>query len=514
MGTEIPRLVIAGLSGDSGKTVVSLALLSALRRKGLTVSTFKKGPDYIDAAWLTEVSKSQCRNLDTFLVPSDDVRDSFIKHAKRSDVALVEGNRGVFDGRDPVGSHSTAELARLIEAPVILVANATKSTRTIAALVKGCQVFDPDMIIAGVVLNRVAGKRHEAILRETIEHYCSIPVVGAIPKMPDDDSFIPGRHLGLVTPAESVDIDILQSRLVELAEKYLDVERILSIARAATTIAAGQTEVSETTEGLSPDSVRIGYFHDRVFTFYYPENLEALVLAGAHLVPVSSLDDASLPEIEALYIGGGFPETHARALGRNPELMHDVKRAAEAGLPIYAECGGLMYLCRSLAVGGQVYPMAGLFPVDLALQKKPVGHGYVEGSVDSDNPFFPVGTEIRGHEFHYSGPTATTSSPSGCVQLKSGVGFKGGRDGLVYRNVLAAYLHIHASGVTTWAASLVSAARGYRQHRVSKSEDTDTDTYTDTVDGNGVARDHTNYTRSHRRGFEKEVTAAALARMD
>jgi cobyrinic acid a,c-diamide synthase len=461
MTTSSSRLVIAGLSGDSGKTIASLSILTALRDRGFSISVFKKGPDYIDPAWLSLVSGVICRSLDTYMVDPEVVARSFVTHAGRSDISVIEGNRGIFDGRDVSGTHSTAQLAKLIEAPVVLVVNAAKATRTVAAIVKGCVDFDPSVNVAGVILNRVAGDRHRKVLCDSIASYSGLPVLGAIPKLGDDSALIPGRHLGLVTPAEYERCGPLQARLREIAEKFLDIDGIVAVARSAGSLSCTPAEPLV----VKPANVKIGFFKDSVFTFYYPENLEALEANGARLVPVSSLEARTLPEVDALYIGGGFPETHAEQLVRNRALMMAVKERALEGLPIYAECGGLIYLSRSLRCGDAVYPMAGLFPIDLGLHRKPVGHGYTSVRVDAPNPFYPVGTSFRGHEFHYSGPDDRPEEAESCMRVESGVGVGGARDGLVRFNTLACYTHLHASGVMSWASSLVSRAGEHAARR-------------------------------------------------
>jgi len=483
MAMSVPRIVIAGLSGDSGKTIVSLSFLTALRQRGLSVSVFKKGPDYIDPAWLSNTAGTLCRNLDTFMVDPAVVSKRFVDHAVDSDIAVIEGNRGIFDGRDAEGKHSTAELSKLLGAPVILVANATKVTRTLAAVVKGCIEFDTGVKIAGVVLNRVAGKRHLSVITDAIRVRCGLPVVGAVPKLGDDSALIPGRHLGLVTPAEfgtgaaNVDGAVagktladpvggmtaadLDKRLMGIAEDHLDVDAMIEIAHGA-----GPLEETPTDEKVGkPGSVKLGYFKDSVFTFYYPENLEALERHGARLVPISSLGDEALPEIDGLYIGGGFPETHAEQLSQNRKMMESVKSAAADGLPIYAECGGLIYLARSLRWGEKVHPMTGVLPIDLEMHRRPVGHGYAMATVDKPNPFYPVGTSIRGHEFHYSGVMGDGDELTSCMSLEKGVGVGGSRDGIIVDGTLACYTHVHADGVPTWASSLVSNAAEYAANR-------------------------------------------------
>jgi cobyrinic acid a,c-diamide synthase len=422
------------------------------------LSVFKKGPDYIDAAWLSWASGTVCRNLDTYMVAAERVKVSFAHAAEGSELAVIEGNRGLFDGKDAAGTHSTASLARLLDAPVVLVVDGTKVTRTVAALVKGCQLFEPDLKLAGVVLNHVTGDRHRRIITEAIAEACNLPVVGCIPRLGEAAGLIPGRHLGLVTPSEFGDDSELARRLSEIGERYLDIDKLLETAAASTALDVAEVAGDTAAE----QSVRLGYFHDSVFTFYYPENLEALRNGGAELVPISSLEARSLPEIDGLYIGGGFPETHAEPLSRNRALCESVRKAAENGLPIYAECGGLIFLCRTLVYRDGRYPMAGVFPVDLQMQKKPVGHGYSELTVDTANPFFAVGEVLRGHEFHYTGPIGTLAGDLGCMKVQTGVGLGNGRDGLLYKNCLAGYTHLHASGLPGWAESFVRSAYRYR----------------------------------------------------
>jgi cobyrinic acid a,c-diamide synthase len=457
------RLVIAGLAGDSGKTIVSLSVLTALRRKGYSVSVFKKGPDYIDPAWLSLVNQTACRSLDTYLVDPDTVLRNFVLHGEKSDISVIEGNRGLFDSKDGSGSHSTAELAKLLQAPVVLVVSAAKLTRTVAAIVKGCIDFDPAVNIAGIILNRIGGSRHLRVLTDSIREHTGLPVLGAIPRLDDDSTLIPGRHLGLVTPAEYEHKVDLESTLCEIADRFLDIDAIAEIAESARPLPCARLDLLP----VNPERVKIGYFKDSVFTFYYPENLEALRASGAKLVPISSLADASLPEVDALYIGGGFPETHAERLVENRSMMKSVKRQALDGLPIYAECGGLMYLSRSLRCKGVVYPMAGLFGIDLSMHRKPMGHGYTSAQVDEPNPFYAVGSSIRGHEFHYSAPLEASLPMKSCMKVGTGVGLGGARDGLIRANTLACYTHIHADGVKNWASAMVSRASEYAARRWS-----------------------------------------------
>lgn len=469
MTLSAPRIVVAGLSGDAGKTLVSLSILSGARGRGLETRAFKKGPDYIDAAWLSWASGNAARNLDTFLSGPDEARAAFAGHAVRAGAGgaaalnLVEGNRGLFDGMDAVGTHSTASLAKLLHAPVVLVLDVRKTTGTAAALVRGCQALDPDLAIAGVVLNRVAGKRHEAIVREAVEGACGVPVVGAIPRQ-DDERLVPGRHMGLVTPGEHGEIGRVAESLARIAREHIDLDRMIEIAGAA----PGQVGDGAADQGglvaksaAGADRVTVGYLADSAFSFYYPENLEALESKGAVLRRISSLVGEPLPgDLDALYAGGGFPETHAAALEGNRGLLDSLRRAATAGLPIYAECGGLMLLARGLTWRGRRHVMAGVLPVEVEVLDSPQGHGYMTLSVDRPNPFFAAGRQIRAHEFHYSrivGPLPATA----CAVVR-GTGCGAGRDAIVVNQVWASYAHVHAAGTPEWAEGLVAAARRHR----------------------------------------------------
>jgi len=452
-------ILIAGLGGGSGKTLVSLGLASAWRSSGYHVATYKKGPDYIDAAWLSAAAGSPCRNLDLYLMSSDAVWSSFARSAGSADVAIIEGNRGLYDGVDAEGSYSTAELAKLFNIPVVLTIDCTKVTRTVAALVLGCQQLDPEVRIRGVILNRVAGSRHEGVLRDAIEQTCHLPVLGAIRKLRRQS--LPERHLGLVPPCEHEMRAKVLRRVANVAKEHLDLDALWSLAGRAPQIEmpAGASTSGNATK---PTVARIGVFRDRAFQFYYPENLEALAREGAEVVEISPLQDAELPEVDALYIGGGFPETAAQDLADNESFRTSLHDAIERGLPVYAECGGAVYLGESLTYEDKQYPMAAALPVSFAFQAKPQGHGYTILETVNENPFSAVGTSLRGHEFHY-----TYMEPPGDTDLdfafrvRRGHGFDGRSDGLRHRNVLACYTHLHALGSEGWAPALVHAATRY-----------------------------------------------------
>jgi cobyrinic acid a,c-diamide synthase len=455
---HIPRITLAALRGGAGKTFISAGIAAALRKRGLTLGIFKKGPDYIDSGWLGLAAGADCYNLDSYLCPLEKVRASFVFRARGKDAAIIEGNRGLFDGVDSEGSFSTAELAKLIKSPVILIVDATKMTRTAAACVLGCSLLDPELAIKGIVLNRVAGQRHESVLRESIEAVSSIPVIGCVNKLSIDE--LPQRHLGLLPLYEHPRAEKFVQEAALVAEQSIDLDALTEIAKTA-----GPLESCNHAE-LMPrgdSNVSIGVLRDSAFQFYYPENLEALERLGAKLVFVSSLTDKRLPDVHALYIGGGFPETHAELLAANEEFKRDVLLAARRGLPIYAECGGLMYLSRTLQIDGAVYPMVGLFPVDTVLERKPQGHGYIQVEAVAENPFYQPGTTISGHEFHYSYVTGLNHPEARYVfQIKRGHGMDGARDGICMYNALGTYVHVHALGEPQWAQGLVKRALEFK----------------------------------------------------
>lgn len=460
-GSETTRgLVVAGMGGGTGKSVVAVGLVAALARQGVTVAPFKKGPDYIDAGWLALAAGRPCYNLDPYLMAAEVMVASFGRQALGADVALVEGNRGLYDGVDVEGRCSTAELAKLLNLPVLLVVDCTKTTRTVAAQVLGCRELDREVRIAGVVLNRIGTGRHEALVREAVERYTGIPVVGAIPRSRHD--VFPQRHLGITPTPEHDAADTAIGSLAERIAQHLDLERIKTLMAEVPAPAA----VASGPAGPAGRPVRIGYLKDAAFQFYYTENLEALVASGAELVAINALTAEDLPEIDGLYIGGGFPETSARELVANAGFRAAIKRAAEQGLPIYAECGGLIYLGERLTLDGVEYPLVGLFPIHFTLQRKPQAHGYTVLTAAADNPFYAKGETIKGHEFRYSRVEHYDGDPAKLAfRMERGVGFKDGRDGLIRNNVLALYTHIHALGTPQWAPALVAKAREFRASR-------------------------------------------------
>jgi len=449
---------VAALRGDSGKTVLTMGLIGNWRRQGHRVYPFKKGPDYIDAAWHSVAAGQPCRSLDTFMLGREPAARSFWSHAGPEGIAVVEGNRGLFDGVNVEGTHSTAELAKLIHTPVVLVVDCYKATRTMAASVLGCQRLDPELSIAGVVLNRVAGARHERIIRAAIEATCRVPVFGAIPR--DSILDLPQRHLGLVPPQEHELVERAVGQAADLIEKHIDLDLVWEAAQAAPCI--------EAERGPPPSSsperrFTLGIIRDAAFQFYYPENLEALEREGAEIVELSALENRSLPVLDGLYIGGGFPEAHAEALADNRSFAEGLRAAIDDGLPVLAECAGLMYLGRNLAWHGKTYDMVGALPLAFVMENRPHGHGYTIIEADAANPFFPPGTLLRGHEFHYSRlDEPRCGEVETAFQVQRGHCLDGQRDGIVYRNVLATYSHVHALAAPEWAKCFADAALRYR----------------------------------------------------
>ncbi len=451
------------MRGGSGKTTLSIGLIGALRKRGLTVASFKKGPDYIDAGWLAQASGRACYNLDPYLIGNEMVAASFSEHLGGAGCAVIEGNRGLFDGMDSEGSMSTSAVARALKAPVVLIADCTKATRTVAAMLRGVERFERGFRLGGIVLNHIAGARHESVIRDSIARHLRSPVLGAIPRLREPR--MPERHMGLTPMHEHPGAQDAVSWATGVVEKYVDLDALWEVASRAPALAAAQT--ARAREAAAGDAPRIGVVKDSAFQFYYPENFDALMQRGARLVEISALSDARLPELDALYIGGGFPETHAIVLSENRSFRRSLRAAVEAGLPVYAECGGLIYLGESIKVGGTPYRMAGVLPIRFELRKKPQAHGYTEVKVTRANPFFRTGTVIRGHEFHYSKVTSVGGQDGlrMAFRMQRGNGIAGGRDALCYKAVLATYTHLHALGAPQWADGLVGAALKYRKSR-------------------------------------------------
>jgi cobyrinic acid a,c-diamide synthase len=455
--------MIAGTGGDCGKTMVALGLAAAWRREGVEIAAFKKGPDYIDAAWLSLAAGRPARNLDTWMMGTEKALHSFWANSVRTGVNIIEGARGLHDGVDAQGTHSSAALAKLLGSPVILVLSVQKMTRTAAAIALGMKMLDPDLNLAGVLLNRVANARQEALVRAAVESATGLPVLGSIPRA--EEGLLPGRHMGLVTPQEHAEAERTVNAAADRVSRSVDLKRLRAIAETAVMDPMiGNGICDSSVDRADAGEVRIGCFAGSAFTFYYPENLEAIDRTGATRVEIDPLNNQELPPLDALYIGGGFPETHAAQLADNVSFRRSVAASARGGLPIWAECGGLMFLARSIYWKESAYPMAGFLPMSVALSDKPVGHGYEEVRTDRPNPFVNAGTMLRGHEFHHSKIVEAEPFET-AFEVRRGVGLGHGRDGIVMNRALASYLHIHSLASPDWAHWLIKAAKEYRRER-------------------------------------------------
>ncbi|MDD2686214.1 MAG: hydrogenobyrinic acid a,c-diamide synthase (glutamine-hydrolyzing) [Gallionella sp.] len=449
------RFLISAAHKSSGKTTVSIGLCAALAARGHAVQPFKKGPDYIDPMWLSQAAGHACRNLDLYLMENDDVVATFARHA--SEVNLVEGNKGLYDGLALDGSNSNAALAKLLDLPVVLVIDARGMTRGIAPLILGYQAFDKDIRIAGVILNNLGGKRHESKLRQVIEHYTDVPVIGAIQH--DERLSIVERHLGLMPSNESIAANAKIKQIASAVAEQVDLDKLLLLSQKEPLAVPHKAEVSPLFCG---DKVKIGIARDRAFGFYYADDLDALQTAGAELVPVDTLNDAHLPEIDAMYIGGGFPEACAVELEANASLRNEIKQAIANGMPTYAECGGLMYLSRSINYQERSFEMVGAIPGDVKMHAKPIGRGYVHLREDAEHPWprpdVPA-RQIKAHEFHYSSLENLPADMRFAYHVERGYGIDGERDGLIIHNLLASYTHLRTIGSCYWATRFVAFVR-------------------------------------------------------
>ena len=457
------RLMLSAAHKSSGKTIVTTGLCAALSAQGLAVQPFKKGPDYIDPMWLTQASARACFNLDPYLMSPQAIVDCFTRQARSADISIVEGNKGLYDGLALDGSNSNAALAQLLGLPVVLVLDVRGMTRGVAPLILGYQAFDPAIRIAGVILNQLGGSRHEAKLRAVIEHYTDVPVLGAIGH--DAQLTLTERHLGLTPSSELDDAAQRVRTLGERIAAQVDLARLRQIAASAVALPEPEPEPAapapRPTGARAP--VRIGLARDPAFGFYYPDDLAAMEQAGAEIVPFNTLQDARLPEVDGLFIGGGFPEMFMPDLQANGALRAAIRSAVEAGLPVYAECGGLMYLARTLRWKGRVYDMVGALPADVVMHERPVGRGYVELALTAD-ALWPASADaaaplLRGHEFHYSSLENLAPDLRYAYRVLRGHGVDGKRDGIVYRNVLASYAHLRSGAGSDWAQQFVAFVR-------------------------------------------------------
>jgi len=446
---SVPRVLVGGVKGKVGKTVLSVGLILALRKKGFAVQPFKVGPDFIDPGYHSAAAGRPSRNLDGYLMSGETILSSFVRHCSGADLAVVEGVMGLFDGVDALsGVGSTAEMARVLGAPVLLVVDAERMTRTAAAVVSGIRSFDPAIRIAGVIVNNVGSARHKEKIQAAIERLAGVPVVGSIPRASLE---MPYRHLGLVPTAERKDLEGAFAAMRSLVEENVDVDRVVEIARSA----PGLPRPAPARRRARLPHAHLGVFRDEAFSFYYPENLEALQAMFGRVSLIDALRDPSLPEgLDGLYIGGGFPEVYAPQLEENRRLRREVREAAISGMPIYAECGGLIYLCSSLSTLDRgSFEMVGFFDGRVEMFQRPQALGYVRLLAERDNLLSEKGETVLGHEFHYT-RIVLEEEPTFAFSVLRGRGIDGRHDGLMKGGVLASYAHVHAASFPVFLRGL------------------------------------------------------------
>ena len=460
------RIFISAAHKSSGKTTVSIGLCAALKQRNLIVQSYKKGPDYIDPYWLAQATGRGCYNLDFYTMERDEILSLIQNRSKDANVTLIEGNKGLYDGLDLDGSNSNAALATLTQTPVLLVLNARGMTRGIAPLILGYQAFDKNVSIKGVILNQLGGSRHENKLRNVIEHYTDVEVVGAIH---NDKRFdIDERHLGLVPGHEDPFCEHKINLLAEAVNDQVNLESVLAIADQAPELLTNEV-IPEISSNIIPASdIKLGLIRCSAFGFYYPDDLQALQDAGAELIEIDPCHEEQLPEIDALFIGGGFPETHMHELEANKSMRTAINSAIKNGLPTYAECGGMMYLARSIEWEHEVNgenriekcTMVGTIDADIIMEKRPQGRGYVQLQETSDS-LWPGATDkiIYAHEFHYSRFKTVNKNVKFAFHVKRGCGINGKSDGYVYKNLLANYTHQRNTRNNPWAKRFIDFAR-------------------------------------------------------
>ncbi|WP_135605219.1 Ni-sirohydrochlorin a,c-diamide synthase [Methanococcoides sp. NM1] len=479
---DMPRILLAADRSSSGKTTITAGLLAALTSRGYSVQPFKVALDYIDPSYHSEITGRRARNIDGYLMEEEGVLDVFTHACEvdgKADIAVIEGVRGLFEGLESLGEiGSTAQIAKMLNCPVILIINARSITRSAAALVNGYKNFDPDVNIVGVILNNIGGMRHASKAKEAVEHFTGLPVLGIIPR--DNAMQISMRHLGLVPAIEERrrinDLDERIAAIEKRVSEGIDIDKVLELARQAEAVEIPKTSVftSRKLEGQAPV---IGIALDEAFNFYYHNNLELLELAGARIEYFSPIHDSHLPDVDALYLGGGYPELFASELEANESMRQDIKQASENGLPIYGECGGLMYLTERITTGVKdegtyhmaempesTHEMVGALPGHSLMGHKRVV-SYNIGALDVDTIIGKSGNSFIGHEFHHSEITEIPSDAKFAIKLSRGTGIKDGWDGLITNNTLGAYAHLEAVSYREFATSFVDSAAKYRSEK-------------------------------------------------
>ena len=464
MQKNIPRVVIAATQSGSGKTTIVTGLLAALRAKGLNVQSYKIGPDYIDPGYHRLASGRYAHNLDTWLVPKEKIRDLMCKTAGDADVCIIEGVMGLYDGGKG-GISSTAELAKLLDAPVLLVINAKSMGESAAALALGFKEYDPTVNIAGVSVSRLGAETHKEMIVEALKRL-GIDTYGAI--MRNEAMHMPERHLGLLPVEENAEDKRVVAEIGKHVAAEVDVDKVYELAKTAPPI-----ETDDEATAAPEKRVRIGVAHDEAFSFYYPASLAVLERLGAEIVTFSPLHDWAVPDVDALMFGGGFPEMFAEKLNANNIMMDDIKKAAANGMPIYAECGGFMYLMKQLInFRGNAYPMLGIVPGEVTMNRNLQTVGYVEATMMRDTILGKKGTVLHGHEFHFS----SECDPNPGDDYPRAYSFKKMRKqepylaGYAKDNILGSYLHIHFAGSVDAAKHFIEAALNYKNSKNTKNK--------------------------------------------
>jgi len=459
------HFLISAAHKSSGKTTLSIGLCAALAETGAIVQPFKKGPDYIDPMWLSKAAARPCLNLDFYTMQQSEIIDTVGRYSQDADITVIEGNKGLYDGLDLHGSNSNAALASLLKAPVILVLDARGMTRGIAPLILGYQAFDDDINIAGVILNQLGGSRHETKLHAVIEHYTDVKVIGSVYK--NHELSIDERHLGLMPSNEDNSADAKIRQIRDIIKQQVDLELLRSIASSAPALTKPETQKQKAIQITTP--LKIGIVENDAFGFYYPDDLEAIRDTGAELISIDTIRDIQLPEIDGLFIGGGFPEARITELEANSAIRKQIKLALEKGLPCYAECGGLMYLSRSLSWNDKSGNMVGLIPADCVMHKAPQGRGYIQLEETADHPWAPYKPSpqpvIAGHEFHYSALENLQQDVKFAYRVKRGAGINGEADGIVINNTLACYAHLRDTAANHWAQRFMQFVQSCKTNR-------------------------------------------------
>ncbi|MHC1579756.1 MAG: cobyrinate a,c-diamide synthase [Candidatus Alkanophagales archaeon] len=460
-GGKLPRVLFAGTASGVGKTLICAGLILALRRRGYRVQPFKVGPDYIDPGYHTRAAGVPCRNLDSFLMDEATVTEIFVRHAVNADISIIEGVRGLYEGVSVDGDEgSTAHIAKILRTPVILILNARSITKSAAAIVLGFKSLDPDVGIGGVILNNVFDEEHSRKLVRAIENYVGVPVLGALPR--SDALSVGERHLGLLTALENA-VDL--RRVADFVEEHVAVGRVVELAEMAPPLPPLRSSpggVRSSRAAPAGGGVRLAVAYDNAFNFYYQDSLDVLRGLGCRILFFSPMRDAALPECDGLYLGGGYPEVFAAELSRNKSMLRSVRRAAEDEMPVYAECGGLIYLSRAFEFeGGGRFEFVGFLPCDVRMRRRHIG--YTVNQIISKT-ILGDGGILRGHEFHYTECEVSDDVRFAYKMLRgSGIVSRGGEnyDGIVQGATLAAYTHLHFAACRKAAENFVASLRAF-----------------------------------------------------